>query len=114
MNAQLMTRRQPIEPPVATPLPSIVGLEARSPGSIGGAAMIGSAALLAMSYGYDVWFQLKVVASVVLGPAAHATVGFDAIPVLVGLLVHLLSRGAAGRRVRDRRAPLAAPAIRLR
>jgi hypothetical protein len=96
MSAQLMTRRQRIQPLLATPLPSILGLGGALAGLAGGAAMIGSAALLATAYGYDVWFQLKVVASVLLGPAAHVTMGFDAIPVLVGLLVHLLVAAMLG------------------
>jgi len=96
MNALSMTTRRSMQPPAATPLPSIVGLGGALAGLAGGAAMIGSAALLATSYGYDVWFQLKVVASLALGPAALAQIGFVTIPVLVGLLIHLLVAAMLG------------------
>ena len=45
-------------------------------GLAGGIAMILSAALLAGFKGYDIWFQLKSIASLVLGPAAIAQAGF--------------------------------------
>ncbi|MDQ2997954.1 MAG: hypothetical protein M3R61_12990 [Chloroflexota bacterium] len=51
--------------------------------------MILSAALLAGVKGYDVWFQLKSIAGLVLGPVAIAQAGFVAGPVLLRLTLYL-------------------------
>jgi hypothetical protein len=51
--------------------------------------MATSAALLAGARGYDIWFQLKAIASLALGPSAIAQAGFVAGPVLAGLAIHL-------------------------
>jgi hypothetical protein len=89
MNALSMPGRQPIPPRANAPHPDKLGLGGALAGLIGGAAMTSVAALLAAAKGYDVWFQLKVIASMVLGPSAIGSAGFALIPVLVGLLLHL-------------------------
>ncbi len=58
-------------------------------GLVGGVAMMGGAMLLAGAYGYDIWFQLKALAGLALGPSAVAQVGFAAGPALAGLLIGL-------------------------
>jgi len=89
MNAYMTTNRRMTRPALAAPLPGALGLGGALAGLAGGLAMIGVAALLAASKGYDIWFQLKAVASLALGPAALAQAGFVAGPVLAGLLIHL-------------------------
>jgi hypothetical protein len=81
-NRQLIQRR-------AVSLPDMLGLGGALAGLAGGVAMWSGAALLAGSYGYDIWFQSKAIASLVLGSSAIAQAGFAAGPVLVGLLIHL-------------------------
>src|SRR5262245_10477500 len=96
MNALPMTGYRPIQPQRAKPTPSALGWGGALAGFGGGLAMISSGALLAGAYGYDIWFQLKVIGSVLLGPAALAQTGFVAIPVLVGLLLHLMVAAILG------------------
>jgi hypothetical protein len=66
-----------------------LGLGGALAGLVGGAAMTSVAGLLAEAYGYDGWLQLKVIASLVLGPSAIGPAGFSAVPVLTGLVLHL-------------------------
>jgi len=55
----------------------------------GGIAMAFVAALLTRALDQDLWLQPKAIASLVLGSSATAPAGFVAVPVLVGLLIHL-------------------------
>jgi hypothetical protein len=48
--------------------PDAFGMGGAQAGFAGGIAMILSAALLAGVKGYDIWFQLKSIASLILGP----------------------------------------------
>ena len=89
MNILSMSTRQLSGPPTSTPLLDGLGLGGALAGLVGGAAMTSVAGLLAEAYGYDGWFQLKVIASLALGPSAIGPAGFAALPVLVGLLLHL-------------------------
>jgi len=75
-----------------------LALDGAIAGLIGGAAMILSAALLAGAKGYDIWFQLKAIASLALGPDALAQAGFAAGPVLAGLAIHLAVAALLGAR----------------
>jgi hypothetical protein len=96
MNALSMSNRQLIPPQAAAPLPDRLGLGGALAGLVGGAAMTSVAALLAGSKGYDIWFQLKVIGSLVLGPSAVGQAGFAALPVLVGLAIHLVVAALLG------------------
>jgi hypothetical protein len=89
MNAQAMINRQPARWLAPAPNPDVFGMGGAQAGLAGGIAMTLSAALLAGVKGYDIWFQLKSIASLVLGPAAIAQAGFVAGPVLIGLAIHL-------------------------
>jgi hypothetical protein len=89
MNTLLMPNRSLIQRRALSPAPTMLGLGGALAGLTGGVAMMISAALLAGAKGYDIWFQLKAIASLVLGPSAIATTGFVAGPVLAGVLVHL-------------------------
>jgi Family of unknown function (DUF6789) len=89
MNTLSMSGRLPIQRRAVSRYPDMLGLSGALAGLVGGIAMTIGAALLDGSYGYDIWFQLKVIASLVLGPAAIAQAGFVAGAVLVGLLIHL-------------------------
>jgi hypothetical protein len=89
MNALPMSNRSMVERRTPAPPADAWGLGGAIAGLFGGLAMITAAALLAGSYGYDTWFQLKAIASLALGPAAVAQVGFVVGPVLLGLAIHL-------------------------
>lgn len=88
MNAQPMITRRPAQR-LPTPQPDAWGMGGAQAGVAGGIAMILSAALLASAKGYDIWFQLKSIAGLALGPAAIGPAGFVAGPVLLGLAIHL-------------------------
>jgi hypothetical protein len=90
MNVLSMSTRQLSRPRAISLVPDKLGLGGALAGLVGGAAMSSVAALLAAAYGYDGWFQLKVIASLALGPAAVEQPGFAAIPVLAGLAIHLV------------------------
>lgn len=79
-----------------SPLPDGTGWGGALAGLVGGVAMVIVSLLLAGAYNYDIWFQLKSIASLVLGASAVAQVGFVAIPVLVGLALHLALSVALG------------------
>jgi uncharacterized protein DUF6789 len=89
MSTLSMSTRQLSRPQTTVPLVDGLGLGGALAGLVGGAAMTGVGGLLAEAYGYDGWFQLKVIASMVLGPSAIGPAGFAALPVLVGLVLHL-------------------------
>jgi hypothetical protein len=89
MNAQAMIKRQPAQRLAPAPQPDIFGMGGARAGVAGGIAMILSTALLAGVKGYDIWFQLKSIAGLALGPAAIGQAGFVAGPVLLGLAMHL-------------------------
>jgi hypothetical protein len=89
MNAQAMLKRQPAQELLPAPSPDAFGMGGAQAGVAGGIAMILSAALLAGVKGYDIWFQLKSIAGLILGPSALAQAGFVAGPVLLGLALHL-------------------------
>jgi hypothetical protein len=80
---RLATRR------AASPLPDVIGLAGALAGLGGGLAMALIGALLTHALDQDRWLQLKVTASLVLGPAVAAQSGFVAGPILVGALIHL-------------------------
>lgn len=58
-------------------------------GLLGGSAMAAAGVLLAEISGYDGWFPLKALGSLLLGPSALSASGFAAAPVLAGLLIQL-------------------------
>lgn len=96
MNAVSMSkgRLAPTQP--RSHLLGVLARDGAVAGFLGGVAMTTSAALLAVAYGYDVWFQLKAIGSLVLGPSAIAQAGFVAGPVLAGLLIHLVVSALLG------------------
>ena len=71
------------------PLPNVIGLAGALAGLGGGLAMALISALLTHALDQDRWLQLKVIASLFLGPAVAAQSGFVAGPILVGALIHL-------------------------
>ena len=89
MNAHVMIKRQPAQRLLPAPRADAFGIGGAQAGLAGGIAMLLSAALLAGVKGYDIWFQLKSIAGLVLGPSAMAQTGFVAGPVLAGLTLHL-------------------------
>ena len=89
MNAQAIIKGQPAQRLLPAPHPDAFGMGGAQAGLAGGIAMILSAALLAGVKDYDIWFQLKSIAGLVLGPSAIAQAGFVAGPVLLGLAMHL-------------------------
>ena len=74
----------------ASPLPDVVGLGGAIAGLIGGLAMALVGAIISASVGGDIWLEAKQIAAVVYGSAVAAQPGFEAGPVLVGTLLHLL------------------------
>ena len=89
MNADMIIKGQPAQRRLPAPPSDALGIGGAQAGFAGGIAMILSAALLAGVKGYDIWFQLKSIAGLVLGPSAIAQTGFVAGPVLLGLALHL-------------------------
>ena len=87
MNTLSMSTRQLSWQPAGAPPSNWLG--GALAGLVGGSAMTGVAGLLAEAYGFDGWFQLKAIGSLVLGPAAIGPAGFAAGPVLAGLAIHL-------------------------
>src|SRR6266542_2991858 len=77
-------------------LPDVVGLGGALAGLGGGLAMAVVAAIIATSMGQDIWQEAKQIAAIVYGPAALAQPGFDAGPVLVGSLIHLVVSALLG------------------
>jgi hypothetical protein len=71
-------------------LPNVVGLGGAIAGLIGGLSMALVGAIISASVGGDIWLEAKQIAAVVYGSAAAAQPGFEAGPVLVGTLLHLL------------------------
>jgi len=59
-------------------------------GIIGGAAMAIVGAVLAFAMNTSIWLTPERIAAFVLGPGAAATPEFDAVPVLVGTLIHFI------------------------
>jgi hypothetical protein len=96
MNALVMSNRQLIRRPAVSPFPVVLELGGALAGLAGGLAMTIGSVLLAGSYGYDRWVQLKAIASLVLGSSATASVGFVAGPVLIGLLIELVVAALLG------------------
>ena len=80
---RLLTRR------MVAPLPDIMGLAGALAGLGGGLAMTLIGALLTHALDQDHWLQLKVIASVVLGPEVATQSGFAAGPIIIGALLHL-------------------------
>ncbi|HEX5690852.1 MAG TPA: DUF6789 family protein [Roseiflexaceae bacterium] len=74
----------------ASPLPDVVGLGGAIAGLIGGLSMALVGAIISASIGGDIWLESKQIAAIVYGSAAAAQPGFEAGPVLVGTLLHLL------------------------
>jgi hypothetical protein len=68
----------------------VVGLGGAIAGLIGGLSMALVGAIISASVGGDIWLEAKQIAAVVYGSAAAAQPGFEAGPVLVGTLLHLL------------------------
>jgi hypothetical protein len=82
-HGRLITRR------TVAPLPDIMGLAGALAGLGGGLAMTLIGALLTQALDQDHWLQLKLIASVVLGPAVAAQLGFVAGPIIIGALIQL-------------------------
>jgi hypothetical protein len=74
----------------------MLGLGGGLAGLIGGVATTISAALLAGSSGYGIWFPFKALVSLVLGSSAAASAGLAAAPVLLGLLIQLVLAAILG------------------
>ena len=77
-------------------LPNAIGLAGALAGLGGGLAMVLIGALLTHALDQDRWLQLKVIASVVLGPAVAAQPGYAAGPIVLGALIHLLVAALLG------------------
>jgi hypothetical protein len=77
-------------------LPKAIGLAGALAGVGGGLAMALIGALLTHALDQDSWLQLKVIASLVLGPAVAAQSGFAAEPILLGALIHLAAAALLG------------------
>jgi hypothetical protein len=75
---------------VESPLPDVMGLGGAIAGLGGGVAMAIIAAILSVSIGHDMWYQPKVISSLVLGQQVLVDQGFAVGPVLVGTLIHLV------------------------
>jgi hypothetical protein len=82
--------------PAASPLPDIVGLGGTIAGLVGGLAMAIVGAIISLTIGGDIWLESKQIAAAVYGPAALASSGFDAGPVLIGTLLHFVVSAAFG------------------
>jgi hypothetical protein len=54
------------------------------------------AALLTQALDIDIWFQPKVIASLILGPAVATQTGFVLGAVALGLLIHLVAAALLG------------------
>src|SRR5215212_4175098 len=80
--------RMPAQRTVAL-LPDRIGLGGALAGLGGGLAMTLIGALLTHALDQDRWLQLKAIASVVLGPAVAAQLGFVAGPIIIGALTQL-------------------------
>jgi hypothetical protein len=74
---------------IVAPMPDMIGLAGAIAGLGGGLAMTLIGALLTHALDQDHWLQLKVIASVVLGPAVIAQSGGGAGPIIIGMLIHL-------------------------
>jgi hypothetical protein len=96
MNAVPILERSTIERRAPAPPAGGWRLSGALAGLAGGMMMTISSLLVAGWYGYDIWFQLKAIASLLLGPAAVAQAGFVAGPVLAGLLIHLVVSALLG------------------
>jgi hypothetical protein len=92
------TRAQPAnqQAEVTSPLPDIIGLGGAVAGLGGGLAMAVIAAIISSIIHADIWQEAKQIAAVVYGPAAVAEAGFDAGPVIVGTLIHLVMSALFG------------------
>jgi hypothetical protein len=77
-------------------LPDVVGLAGALAGICGGLAMAIIGALLTHVLDQDIWLQLKVVGSLVLGAPVAAQSGFVASAVIAGLLIHLVIAALLG------------------
>jgi hypothetical protein len=91
------------------PLANRIGLAGALAGLGGGLAMTLIGALLSHALDQDRWLQLKVIASVIFGPAVATQLGFVAGPLTIGALIHLGLAASLGalfeilmRRVADR------------
>jgi hypothetical protein len=96
MNALSMSNRRLAQTQPVSPASGTLARDGALAGLFGGLVMTGGALLLAAWYGFDVWFQLKAIGSLILGPAAMAQAGFVAGPVLAGLLIHLVVSALLG------------------
>src|SRR4051794_4363433 len=80
----------------AVTLPDMLGLAGALAGLGGGLAMALIGALLTQALDQDHWLQLKLIASLLLGPAVAAESGFVAGPIVLGALIHLLVAALLG------------------
>jgi hypothetical protein len=74
----------------------VIGLAGALAGLGGGLASALIGALLTHALDQDVWLQLQVIASLILGPAVVAESGFMAGPIVVGALIHLMMAALLG------------------
>ena len=96
MHMPTVFHKRPAVRRTIAPLPDIVGVAGALAGLGGGMAMALIGALLTHALDQDRWLQLKVNASLILGPAAATQSGFVAGPIVLGLLLHLAMAALLG------------------
>jgi len=89
MNVSTLPNRRSTAKRAEWRLPGILGLAGALAGMAGGLVMALIGALLTHVLDQDIWLQLKMIASLVLGAPVAAQSGFVASAVIVGLLIHL-------------------------
>jgi hypothetical protein len=85
----------PVAPARTSPLPDIVGLGGAVAGLIGGVAMALVGVMIALATGTDIWQAPKLIANAI-GGTPNVSPGFEAGPVLLGSLMHLLTAALFG------------------
>ena len=85
----ILLHRRPAVHRLVARLPGVIGLAGALAGLGGGLVMALIGALLTHALDQDLWLQLQVIASLVMGPAVAAESSFVAGPIVVGALIHL-------------------------
>jgi hypothetical protein len=96
MHMPTLIHRQPAARRAVELLPDVIGLAGALAGLGGGLSMALIGALLTHALDQDRWLQLKVIASLILGPAVSAQSGFVAGPIVLGALIHLAMAAVLG------------------